>query len=1236
MRIIPTKAARFRRGLTQSARRYDTLLLMMFSVVFTVNSAFADRYGRDPRIAPRPEYQRPANYTQQQASPVAPSGSGNNLTQSNIVFPQETSSRNQYQQPAGPPQASFPANQSSRSSSRSSVIEQASFQQQSFQQQPFQQQLPQQQIQAAPFQSAPAQGGFQGPQSSRYGSFGGGYSSPTSGGFNGAVAQPAYGAPPQYGAGQFGGQYGAAQYSDASANYELSPVEGVIQQDCVGGDCISAGCGSGVMATYGWLRGSGGREYGVAEDWYSQLGIFAPLLSLGNNGYVFGQAQGMISEDDLYGGNVGLGFRQILSTTIIGASIWYDFEESRDRAFRQLGGSLELMTPDVDFRLNGYFPISNEERFVPVTPFFDRNNIVIGSTESVLTGLDAEVSVPLTQTVRTSAGVYHYESPGDDIDEINGIRGVAEWTPEPRINIGVLFGHDDFFDTTVLGFVTIYLSPTPPVDPAQCFENRASELVRRKTRLTIADRNTLARSPVTNQPIVVAQANANAADGGNGSLSAPFNTVSDAAAAAGPNGIIFVREGTFNESVALQDGQRLLGDGLADTNPHLVRTQIGNIELPDQRTSAEVTTPQIVANDMQGAIQLNQDGSLVNNVEIAGLSISNSGSPGIIGFANDGFSIHDNTIGPTNDFGILLLNASGSEFNNPTAPVSLAQIANNVIQNNNQMGVLVGNIDVTEIDFMNTGIDPTAFNVALDAQGPLDISVTNNMIQNNGITGSQTDLAVAIGTAIPDDNIPPRDDRFGVQFFNLTDQEITVDVDNNQFTNNGLDSASGTVESSGGVAFLVGNSSTINATVQNSTFSQNAGNDILAAIGDGLPATADATLNLSVDNNVLGNNRAASNGGSFASGVRILADQGTATADITDNVIIGDPALIGSVANLEAIYLRAQDSNATVNITNNEIRSWMVGVGTNVENTALATINILDSTIEAECILKYHVGRPGETGVTPTLNATVVDSTLIANLNPNDDFDAILLESLEEGVLNIAFNNNDVGFADPNLLANVDRNFINVLSSEQSQLNFEITDQTPITALNAFADFLAIETNDSSVVTGTITNSILGATSEDAINIVPFGNTRVTLTVDQSGFIGNDGDGIEVTSIQNATVSIIANSNDFQGLGGRALRMSALSDVVTNTPRLGVTLDQNNIISAAEQSSISSISTQGTSLVRVNLLSNQSNAAITVNQVEAPPGSATFELFDDGGNTPPATQMGSITTVGSMLDVLFP
>ena len=54
----------------------------------------------------------------------------------------------------------------------------------------------------------------------------------------------------------------------------------------------------------------------------------------------------------------------------------------------------------------------------------------------------------------------------------------------------------------------------------------------------------------------------------------------------------------------------------------------------------------------------------MDNVEIAGLQISNTVGSGIFGMLNNGVSIHDNTITGSVGYGIELLNTSGTQFNN--------------------------------------------------------------------------------------------------------------------------------------------------------------------------------------------------------------------------------------------------------------------------------------------------------------------------------------------------------------------------------------------------------------------------------------------------------------------------------------------------------------------------------------------------------------------------------------------
>ncbi|MBM81374.1 MAG: hypothetical protein CMJ78_12395 [Planctomycetaceae bacterium] len=441
------------------------------------------------------------------------------------------------------------------------------------------------------------------------------------------------------------------------------------------------------------------------------------------------------------------------------------------------------------------------------------------------------------------------------------------------------------------------------------------------------------------------------------------------------------------------------------------------------------------------------------------------------------------------------------------------------------------------------------------------------------------------------------------------------------------------IESSGGVALLVGDAASLTGTIQNSTFSQNAGNDILAAIGDELPEDPNGTINVTIAENTLGNNRTASTlNGNIATGIRTIADAGTANFVVSSNVLTGDSALTNS----QAIFLRSQKSNATLLINSNglnpnggignEISGWIVGVNVTAENGGNATVDVFEATIDAKCVLKFHSRQDG------VLNSSINDTVMIANVQPTETFDAIFLEGFNNGVLNIDFNNSIAAFSDPGLISTEEREFIYVEASDSSTINFSIDELTVSTAMNAFDDFIRVQSTQSSTITGQINNSVLGATRGNALHSDSFETSRVTLNVSQTGFIGNQGNGLDVEAGANSTVIVIADSNDFQALGGNAIRLAADSETPTEDSRLDVTLSNNNVLTT-NPIIINSESTNGMSQVLANVIGNQSVSTITLD-VDSNGGTATLTGFDDGNNTPTPTNNG--TTSPTLLDLVFP
>ena len=805
--------------------------------------------------------------------------------------------------------------------------------------------------------------------------------------------------------------------------------------------------------------------------------------------------------------------------------------------------------------------------------------------------------------------------------------------------------HDDVYDTQVFGSVTFaFRSFTDFLSaPGGCnAEPQFTQLVTRKSRIATRRQNRLARSSVTNAPLSIAQVNANAPAGGNGSVQQPFNNLTAAIAAAGENGIIFVEEGTFNESINLLNGQRLLADGFLDTTPHVISTTSGTIAIPGQRPRAQVTRPTITSNDLLGTVKLCPEGSFVDNVEIRGFEVANTVGSGIVGFLNNGLTIRDNVVSGNSGFGIALFNASGDTVNSPTAPVSNFSIQNNEITQNNQGGLLIVDADMASFDFSPTGLDINSKGVSLADRGDLTVQVSGNTISDNATTNTLSPL----GEGLSDATL--RDDRFGVQIVGLTGSSMTVNFESNTLERNGTSSTLGRFSSAGGLAVLAGGTSTVNTTVTESTFTRNSGTDIQATVGDGPTTLATATANLNVVRSLLQNAQLSeTDDGVLASGIRLNSDQGTLNATIDSTVILGDSTVFNSVFDrMDAVYAIA-DGNGRINTTisgtdlnaltrtGNEFTNWHVGVGSNAEDLGVSTVDISDTLIDAECVLKFHSGEFGDPAIS-SLTATVRRSELVARLSETSPFDGILAEALGGSDMSLSILDSEYRFEGPVSGSNPARSWLNGDVSDSADLTLLIENGMPRNSMAGFTNFIDLASEDSGTIAATIRNSTIGETTGQGIDIGAFDSSRGTLDVSGST-LSNSGTGLlNVLANDQAVVSSTLTSNTFINPANRAITLLAESFNTTDNARVGTTLTSNQFQALSGALQATSDAGDGLAEVRLNMTGNTSNGLYTLEQLQAAPGVATFTLFDGGGNSPTQTTSGTIGTSATLLDITFP
>ena len=163
------------------------------------------------------------------------------------------------------------------------------------------------------------------------------------------------------------------------------------------GGCSTGVCGSlGDLMPFHWLQAVGGDEYGVAQNWYSQFGIFAPLIILPDEtGLSFLQASGTVSEGSVYGANVGFvtRYQDMASYWFFGSNFWYDYESTPDQDLHQVGIGFEALSRFIEVRANGYLPIGTTSRFESVNPQLQGRNILLGYNNLTLAGADIEGGV---------------------------------------------------------------------------------------------------------------------------------------------------------------------------------------------------------------------------------------------------------------------------------------------------------------------------------------------------------------------------------------------------------------------------------------------------------------------------------------------------------------------------------------------------------------------------------------------------------------------------------------------------------------------------------------------------------------------------------------------------------------------------------------------------------------------------------------------------------------------------
>ena len=646
----------------------------------------------------------------------------------------------------------------------------------------------------------------------------------------------------------------------------------------------------GIVDSYMWARHSVGDGMGYRAS-YSNLGAFVPLVSnYDSTSMFFFEPRVLVTNHGQFGANAGVGYRGFMPDVnkVLGLSLWYDRDNGHFFQYDQMGATAELLGDNWDLRTNCYFPLGERNRLISefsnvgVNPTFVGRNILLGAIDSqrevALGGLDAEIgrNISAVPGLRMYGGYYYYQ--GDYVGAAHGARFRLSYQMSDMVGAGFTLTDDRVFGTNAVFNVTLqWPQRNAPIAGAYYVEDRMNIQTERHDRVVATiDRQrdqVFAQNRDSNQRIDVVHVDDNAAAGGDGSINSPVNTLTAAQNAAQNGSIIFVRSGTYTDSIALSNGQRLLGDGLGT---HIVSARQGSFLLPGQTVGG---APVISPTNSSYAVLLGP-GSF--GTEVAGFSIVNGSAfpvAGIAGISNSSFYIHDNSVTVPDGYGIALMNAStGGTWQNGTALNHSVGIFDNNVSGSGFGGIVVAHATLTSSDFQTLGIDPDiADQLPTSPSGGLTLSIQGNQVASNGTSAATSPLDSMLGQQV----------RYGigVASTSTTQTQIDVTIDDNQVTGNGISGS--TNESNGGIAVNADNAGRLTGTISNNTVNNNAGVGVaMVAQGNGVIQNLTVTGNPQIQNNSLAGIAAASDDNGQITNLVISQN-----ADISAN---GSPGILES------------------------------------------------------------------------------------------------------------------------------------------------------------------------------------------------------------------------------------------------------------------------------------------------------------------------------------------------------
>ena len=233
-------------------------------------------------------------------------------------------------------------------------------------------------------------------------------------------------------------------------------VQGFAQTSCIRGTPSHASMRYRAPEGVGYRQGYGTVSGFLTPNWQRN---FQPFLDM--RGHMF--------NDGRTASNVGIGSRFATGQWAFGANCYYDFRDARNLRAHQIGPGLEVLNPYVDFRLNGYIPISNDTGKTPRRFAYASGNTLYikQKATTALPNIGAEFGIPIPGLVvdpYLSIGPYYlFEK------HLLGKRCGASWGGMARLGVlifdGISIGGEISYDREYKTRANGYASLSFPLGP---------------------------------------------------------------------------------------------------------------------------------------------------------------------------------------------------------------------------------------------------------------------------------------------------------------------------------------------------------------------------------------------------------------------------------------------------------------------------------------------------------------------------------------------------------------------------------------------------------------------------------------------------------------------------------------------------------------------------------------------------------------------------------------------------